>query len=278
MSSCFEMTDARADGCCLPFLRCRSLAVPHGFSTRAGGVSALPHLVSLNLGYGQEDEEQNVTINRSRFFSAVFGRACGANDIVYAHQVHSANVCYVTEEDIGRTDFHLDGFVTDRSEVPLFIRTADCCPILFYDPQHGVIGAAHGGWRGSLAGIAARTVEVMCAHGASPDLIRVAIGPCIHTCCFAVGDDLIEAVREKLPPSIADACLVRQSNGRFHADLIEINRHYLLASRIRPEHFFAADSCSCCHPDLYFSHRASRGRRGLMGAVIMLPAHKYNIR
>ncbi len=254
----------------LPLLRCSLLSAAHGFSCRIGGISTPAHLSSLNLGYGVGDSEDDVRINRSRFFSAVASHPLQDNDAVWAHQIHSATVRCVGRKDLGRDDLSLDGFVTRESGVLLFIRTADCCPLLFCDAENGVIGACHAGWRGSVADIAGETVRAMMQIGADVRHIRCAIGPCIHSCCYEVGDDFVETLCTSLSPDITKQALQRYPDGRYHADLTEINRMLLIRSGMAPEHIAIAPDCTCCQPGRYFSHRASGGRRGLMGSGITL--------
>ncbi len=254
----------------VPVLRSGLITCPHGFSTREGGVSTLPHLASLNLGFDLGDEISFVNENRSRFFTSALGVPTAADGVVLATQIHSDTVFTAGKRDIGRSDLFLDGFVTAEPGVPLFIRTADCCPLLFHDPVHRVIGACHAGWRGTVAGIAARTVDAMCALGAEAVQIRCAIGACIRVCCYEVGDDFADAVRAALPPGLAELCLVPWEDGRIHADLIALNRALLLGAGLTGDHIDVSPSCTACRPDVFFSHRACRGKRGLMGAVIML--------
>ena len=254
----------------VPVIRSALLTVPHGFSTRAGGVSTLPHLASLNLGFDLGDDIANVLENRRRFFSAALGRENPAEEAVYATQVHSDNVIVCGKNDLGRNDLFLDGFVTNEPGVPLFVRTADCCPLLFSDPVHRVIGACHAGWRGTVAGIARKTAEKMCMLGAAPETIRCVIGPCIHVCCYEVGDDFVKAVREAVSPDLADLTLVRWEDGRYHADLTALNRRILLDAGLKDEHIGVCPECTASDPVRFFSHRASKGKRGLCGGVIML--------
>lgn len=267
MEKCTFCTDRTGT---VPVIRSSLLTVPHGFSTREGGVSTIPHLASLNLGFDLGDDIGNVLENRRRFFSAALGRETPAENAVFATQVHSDTVFVCGKTDLGRSDLFLDGFVTNEPGVPLFVRTADCCPLLFSDPVHRVIGACHAGWRGSVAGIAEKTVEKMCSLGAKPADTRCIIGPCIHVCCYEVGDDFVKAVREAVPPALADLCLVGWEDGRIHADLTALNRRILLDAGLTEDHIAVCPECTASDPVRFFSHRASRGKRGLCGGVIML--------
>ena len=157
-------------------------AVTHGFSTRKGGVSPAPW-DSLNLDDRRGDDIANVQEN--------FRRLCAALDTdvqraVLSRQVHRSDVRRVTAEDCGKglwrpQDYDsADGLVTDVPGIPLIVFSADCNVLLLHDPVRRVIGAAHAGWRGTAAGIAAETVRVMAQdYGCDPADIRAAVGPAI---------------------------------------------------------------------------------------------------
>ena len=245
-----------------PVLRSSLLPVPHGFSTREGGVSVLPHLSSLNLGAGLGDTEETVSENRARFFRASLGKE--PEKLMTGIQVHSDRVIAVTRETEAGQE--ADGYVTREKGIALFVRTADCPPILLCDPLAGVIGAVHSGWRGTVKGIAAEAVRQMVSLGADPAFIRAAIGPCIHVCCYEVGDEVADGLHALLGISAEQAVLRR--SGHLFADLPAAIRLTLLRSGLRPDHILAAPDCTCCSPYRFFSHRASGGKRGLGGAVI----------
>jgi hypothetical protein len=150
----------------------------------------------------------------------------------------------------------------------LVVKVADCVPILLSDPKAGVIAALHAGWRGSALGIACRGIERMVQLGADPEQIVVAIGPCIHACCYEVGEDFRLRVEELLGDEICKRFL-KPRGDKLYADLPELNRQFLLASHVKKEHIDISPACTCCHPDRYFSHRASHGKRGTMAAMIV---------
>ncbi len=157
--------------------------VRHGFLSRRGGVSE-GLFQSLNCGLGSGDAADKVAANRARALQRL---GCAGASLVTAFQCHSADVVAVTEPwQPGRAP-RADGLVTDRPGVVLGILTADCAPILLADPQAGVIGAAHAGWKGARAGIAAATVKAMTGLGAVPARILAAIGPAIGRRSYEVG-------------------------------------------------------------------------------------------
>ena len=166
-----------------PCRRSLTLGVPHGFFGRQGGVSAPPY-DTLNAGEGSGDDPDAVAENRTRIRCAL-----GADALVTLHQVHSAEAVFVDGPDQGERP-RADALVTDRPGLALGVLAADCVPVLA--AGGGLVGAAHAGWRGSLAGVLEALVALMAARGAAASGLRVAIGP--HLRHFEVGDDLIGAV------------------------------------------------------------------------------------
>ncbi|MBQ7160985.1 MAG: peptidoglycan editing factor PgeF [Clostridia bacterium] len=236
----------------------------HGFSTRLGGVSEPEHLASMNMGRNLGDDPAAVDENYRRFCAAI---GSDPARVVYTKQIHSATVLTVGASNAGAT-YECDGFVTREKGVALTVRTADCVPILFWSPD-GVVGACHAGWRGTVAGIQRITVERMAELGADPAGIRAAVGASIRGCCYEVGDDFVEAVAASPYGGI---CLdfIGQKDGRPHADLLGMNVALLAGAGVPEEHIAVSDYCTCCKPDLFFSHRASKGKRGVMCALIEL--------
>ncbi|MBR5515407.1 MAG: peptidoglycan editing factor PgeF [Clostridia bacterium] len=245
------------------YFRCTEISTPNGFSTRLGGASVQPHLKSMNLGKNLGDDPVLVEENYRRM-----GQAIGFNEknIVFTNQIHSNTVKYVVEKDIGKT-YDCDGFVTDKKDVVLAVRTADCVPILLY--TKGVVGAVHAGWRGTAASIQANAVKEMVKLGAKPQEIKVAIGACIHKCCYEVGTDFCDTLYELLGREFASRHIEKRG-ASVYCDLVSLNREMLVMAGVKEENIFCSDDCTCCNSDLYFSHRASKGKRGVMSAFISL--------
>lgn len=157
--------------------------LPHGFLGRRGGISTRD-LEGLNVGYGSGDDHGAIAENRRRAIEAVLPGA----ELATVHQVHSAEVVYVERPWPQEGRPHADAMVTDRPNLLLGILTADCAPVLFADAEAGVIGAAHAGWRGALAGVTDATIGAMKKLGARRDRISAAIGPCIGQVSYEVDD------------------------------------------------------------------------------------------
>jgi YfiH family protein len=158
-------------------------ALPHGFLGRVGGVST-GELAGLNVGYGSGDDRQAIDENRRRAIAAVLPGA----ELATVHQVHSAEAVTVERPWPQDQRPHADAMVTDRSGLLLAVLTADCAPVLLADAEAGVIGAAHAGWRGALAGVTDTTIAAMEALGARREHIAAAVGPCIAQPSYEVDE------------------------------------------------------------------------------------------
>lgn len=167
------------------------LKAPHGFFTRLGGVSAGSYS-SLNCGTFGQDDPGHVAENQARAARAIGAEPSG---LVLLKQVHGARVVTVTSSWPGTSLIAADALVTDRAAIALGIITADCVPVLFSDPEGRVVGAAHAGWRGALAGVVESTAAAMRRLGATR--IDAAVGPCIHQQSYEVGPDLRDAIRAR---------------------------------------------------------------------------------
>jgi YfiH family protein len=248
--------------------------VAHAFGTRLGGVSRSP-FESLNLGMSVGDDPEAVRENRRRFFGA-FG--LDPARVVRVRQVHGDRICRVDEALAARPGFPqilldegagYDGLVTDRSDVALVVTTADCQPILIHDPVHGAVAAVHAGWRGTAKGIVTRVLSVLAsAYGSRPEECLAAVGPSIRGCCYEVDAAVTGAMAAALPGWEAHAVPTRP--GHVRLDLAGINRALLEASGLRPDRIADTGLCTSCRTDLFFSHRAEKGRTGRMMNFILL--------
>ena len=245
--------------------------VPHGFSTRKGGVSPAPW-DSLNLRPGCGDAPENLEENFRRFCGAV-----GADNrqIVLARQVHETTVRPCTAADAGKglwrdRDYTADALITNESHLPLAVFSADCGVILLYDPVRRAVGGVHAGWRGCAGGIVERAVrEMERLYGTQPADLLAALGPCIGPCCFETDGDVPEAMRSALGAA-AEPYLERRGP-KWHVDLAGLNRQWLLRAGLTPEHIDVCGLCTACRPDLFWSHRKMGEARGVQAAMIALP-------
>lgn len=222
----------------------------HGFSTRNGGVSPAPFL-SLNLG-GTDDLPENITENRKR---ALGDLNIDITQVSYLNQIHSNIVC---RAQVGKQTG--DALVTNQRNLAIAIGAADCYPVLCYDEKNQVIGAAHCGWKGTLARIAKNTIEEMVKLGAEVSQIKVAIGQGISKVNYQVSEEVIEQFKEA---GFANDCWENRQ-----LDLLKANRFVALETGIKPEHIWSMNRCTT--EDDFFSYRRDNGKTGRMWAVIML--------
>jgi len=225
-----------------------SIAVPHGFFTRRGGVSAGP-FASLNCSISSPDDPDAVRQNRARVADAL-GLEAGC--LVGLTQVHGVAVATVTEPWAAGRGPRADAMVTTRPDIALGIVTADCAPVLFVDPGRNIVGAAHAGWRGAVAGVLEATVEAMTALGADPAGITAAVGPCIAQESYEVAADLRDAV---LARSAADARFFGpgRREDRWQFDLASYCAARLSACGVTRITLTGQDTVA--DEDRFFSHR-----------------------
>lgn len=252
--------------------------IVHAFSTRQGGVSA-PPFATLNLGQSVGDDSAAVEENRRRFFGA-FGVDAGR--VVRVWQAHGDGVLRVDAEAAGRPGFprcllsqqaKFDASITNLPGLALVVTTADCLPILIHDPARRAVAAVHAGWRGTAKRIAARVLGAMReAYGTDPSDCRAAIGPGIRGCCFEVDAAVTDAMATVLPDWGRHAQANRP--GHWLLDLAEVNRAILESAGVRDDRIEDVGLCTSCRTDLFFSHRADKGRTGRMMNFILLKADR----
>lgn len=245
--------------------------VAHGFSTRLGGVSQ-GAFTSLNLGLTRGDDPEHVRENYRRFLSAV-----GASGKAFAmcDQVHGDTVRAITTADVkgdlyGKLHYEADGMMTAIPGVALVVFSADCIPVLLYDPVRRVIAAVHSGWRGTAAGIVTRAVERMGqVYGCRPENILAAIGPGIGPCCFETHEDVPNAMMAAVASPALPFIKIKE-NGKFSVDLKGINAKRLELAGLDPANIAVCRDCTACMEEKYWSHRRQGTERGSMAAVIEL--------
>lgn len=254
--------------------------VYHAFSTRKGGVSS-GIFSTMNLSFGRGDASENVTKNFELF--------CGALNIktdtlVFSAQTHTANILPVTKADCGKwltrpkTWDDIDGLVTADPDVTLVTHYADCVPLFFADPVKKIVGAAHAGWRGTVAGIGGNMIRLMIEkYDCDPRDILVGIGPSIGACCFETDQKTADEFF-RLPDALIRDCIQKRPDPanpaftKYDINLQGVNRNILINVGVLLEHIENADICTKCNHDWLFSHRATNGERGGMVAMIGMRA------
>lgn len=264
------------EGYVLPYLSFSSYeALPyirHMFTTREGGVSKDIY-ESLNLSFTRGDDETAVLENYRRVAQAL---GTTIDHIVTSDQTHTTNVRPVGKEDLGKgitrpRDYKdVDGMITDQPGVLIATFYADCVPLYFVDPVHKAIGLSHSGWRGTVGRMGQATVEAMeKSFGSQPKDLLCAIGPSICQDCYEVSRDVAEAFIFAFPTHEKEI-LQAGALGKYQLDLWKANEIVLTEAGVLKEHIDLAGLCTCCNSSILFSHRASKGKRGNLGAFLML--------
>ena len=246
--------------------------VEHCFTTRAGGVSE-GIFDSLNLSFTRGDDESAVMENYDRLAAALDTRK---EQFVCTDQTHTTNVIRVGKEDCGygvtrqKPYTDVDGLVTDEPGVVLSTFFADCVPLYFVDTVNRAIGLSHSGWRGTVGRMGQRTLEKMATEfGTNPKDVVAAIGPSICQDCYEVSEDVAEEFIKEFSVH-ADEIMINKGNGKYQLDLWKTNEIVLIEAGEKKENIAVTNIGTCCNPDVLFSHRASKGKRGNLGAFMYI--------
>lgn len=243
------------------------------FSTRFGGISR-GALGELNLGFSRGDSLSVVEEN-FRIFCKHMG--VEAEKLVLSDQIHETRVKRVTGEDTCGEEIKkklqgIDGLCTDEQGICLATSYADCVPLFFVDRKHRAIASSHSGWRGTVGKIGKRTVEKMEREfGTSPEDVVAVIGPSICRDCYEVSREVVEAFqREYTREQVEEIVFAGKRPGKYQLDLWAANFLALKEAGLAPEHIHVSGICTCCHPQLFYSHRASKGNRGNLNGFLAL--------
>jgi hypothetical protein len=225
------------------------LRAPHGFSTRAGGVSG-GAFATLNSSFAVGDSPALVTANLSRLAQAA---GVPLERLVTATQVHGSLAVRASPGLV----VEADALWTDEPGVSVGVRTADCVPVLIEDAASRRVAAVHAGWRGVLAGVTSRAVDALVAAGSARDDLRAAIGPCIQRCCYEVDGDL----PARFARAHGEAVVVMQGRRRAHLDLPLALVGELARAGVSGARVTVLPHCTHCD-QRFFSHRRDRGVTG----------------
>lgn len=234
----------------------------HGFFTRHGGVSPSPW-ASLNQGGTNGDARVNVIENRRRMFE-VFGLP--VESIFDSWQVHGREVlCAERPRLLDSPHQKADSILTDRQEITLVMRFADCVPVLLYDPLHNVTGIVHAGWQGTVQRAVSAAVERMqVQYGSRPADILAGIGPSICADHYQIGPEVAAAVHSSFGTNVG--AVLSRSNGSLHLDLWKANQIILAESGVRQVE--QSGLCTACQVADWYSHRAEKGKTGRYGVLL----------
>ena len=255
--------------------------VKHCFTTRIGGVSE-GIFGTMNLSFTRGDDKSAVEENYRRLAEAM---EVDYEKFVFTDQTHTVNVRKVSMADAGKglvreRDYQdVDGLITNEPGLVLSTFFADCVPLYFVDPVHRAIGMSHSGWRGTVARMGRVTLEAMQReYGTKPEDVICAIGPSICQDCYEVSWDVAEEFakefsgheQEILMESPKNEAIQEQADKKYQLNLWRANEIVLLEAGVKKEHIAVTDICTCCNPDVLFSHRASHGKRGNLGGFLCL--------
>jgi YfiH family protein len=241
-----------------------------GFYSRHGGVSPEPW-ASLNVGGTVGDERMHVVENRRRIFDSC---KRPVESIFDSWQVHGTEIiCAQHPRPLDRPHQKADGILTDRADITLFMRFADCVPIVLFDPQKRVIGLVHAGWRGTVTGVAGVAVRNMVKHyGCNPSTIFAGIGPSICVDHYQVGEEVVMAVQNAFEGEVAR--VLQRKNGSCYFDLWQANHIILKKAGVQTiEH---ANICTFSQNEDWYSHRAENGKTGRFAAILALNSPGLN--
>lgn len=253
------------------YYTCEALApVRHAFTTKCGGVSQ-GDCAGLNLGFTRGDCNEHVLQNYQIMAQALH---IPYQNITMTHQVHEDTVQVVDAHTAGTGLVHpmqwdADALITACAQVPLVGYYADCVVALFYDLHTHTCGVCHAGWRGTSIDIMGKTVHAMQQqfHANAHDIIAV-LGPSICGECFETDADVPAAMRATMG-SIVEPFITTRGE-KYHMDLRQINAMLLQRAGLTQEHIIDSGICTCCQSDVFWSHRATNGKRGVQGAMICL--------
>lgn len=269
-----------SNGSVVPLLHFRKLnelsMIEHCFTTRLGGLSE-GMFESLNLSFTRGDDEEKVLENYKRVAEAIGAKA---GQIVTTDQTHTTNVLRVGKKQCGigvtrkRPYTDVDGLITNEPNVVLATFYADCVPLYFVDPVHRAIGLSHSGWRGTVNRMGKQTLIAMNREfGTEAHDVIAAIGPSICQDCYEISQDVAECFVDEFAttddPHASDILLYKGA-GKYQLNLWECNRRVLVEAGVQEDNIAISNICTCCNPSLLFSHRASHGKRGNLGAFMFL--------
>jgi YfiH family protein len=228
----------------MPSMTLQAVTVP--------SLAAVPGLVH---GFERRDGRPPFAETRDETRRRVSDALAARGRLLLLRQVHGARVVHAPWEGTPEADAAVGG----GAGVLLGIETADCLPVFVVDPRRRVLAAAHAGWRGAAQGIAGHAVDALVADGSRPEDLRAALGPCIGSCCYEVGEEVREAFGRH-----ADGLFRPGPAGRPHFDLRAASTRQLAAAGVSPSAIAQVDECTRCHPELYHSYRRDGRGAGRM--------------
>ncbi|MBD3806511.1 peptidoglycan editing factor PgeF [Sulfuricurvum sp.] len=232
------------------------------FTTRHGGVSKAPY-ASGNLAFHVGDNPSDVLCNHDLLAQSL---GYDRHLLVHMRQIHSDHITIIDDSHNFDTPPQCDALITDRKRTPLMVMSADCTPILLYDPAHNAIGAVHAGRAGALNAILPKTINAMHqAFGSQKEDMKIVLGPSIHRCCYEINESIANETEAKGYPNA-----LRKEEGKVFLDVNAILLQQLHEIEIMSDQIEVIDHCTSCRCDEYFSYRADHQHTGRIAGVILL--------
>jgi len=235
----------------------------HAISTK---ITQMPYAFSLALHTGEE--ERSIVANRNILAKAL--ESSSPLHFIVANQTHSDHIKIIDNSVSRGWKSNLDAIedcdalITNLSNVVLTILTADCVPILLYDPVQQVVAAVHAGWKGSKAQIVKKTVRKMIhTFDTNPTDIQVGIAPSIGACCYEVGEDVAKYFFDT-------PLAYKQKEEKYMLNLPYVNKQQLLECGVKESHIEMSHICTACNVEHYFSYRKEQGCSGRFMSMIAL--------
>ena len=244
----------------------------HAISTRQGGVST-GNYSNLNLGFHVGDSHDSVLENHHRVSQSL---GFDLSSLVSCQQIHHDTIALIGKQYLKTSSYlpdtmieQTDALITDTPGITLMTRHADCVPLLFYNPKTHTAAVSHAGWKGTLAYVALKTVDLLAKeYKCHRQDIQVGLGPSIGPCCYYISNTMADLASEKL---IKGNCFVReQSDNKLSFDLWQANREQLLKGGIPEENIYSSEVCTSCTVDHFFSYRKEKNVTGRFAAFIGL--------
>jgi len=234
----------------------------HAFTDRHGGTGSGAY-TSLNLAYHVGDDAAVVDANQLRLAQML---GYDPKRLVHMRQIHSDRIVVCTLQMDFDTRPECDALITNIPGQPLMVMVADCTPVLLYDPVRHATAAVHAGRAGALKNIVGKTVAAMQkVYGTQPGDLLAALGPSIHACCYEIGPEVAQEVKDA---GFGEA--LQKSGGRDYLDVNRILVSQLRGAGVRPSHIDDTAECTSCRSDLLFSYRKEGGTTGRQAGIIML--------
>lgn len=265
----------------LPFIK-------HGFSTREGGESK-GYLGSMNLSYSRGDDPETVDYNFKTICDVL---KIDTENLVLSDQVHETKVHVATKEDCQGENLRerklkgIDGLITNEKKVALCTSYADCVPLYMVDKEKRAIGHSHSGWRGTVGKIGKKTIEKMEEQfGTKAEDVIAVIGPSICQNCYEVSQDVKNAfegfvnadliveqqhMSKEYVEKMIDAVFREKENNKYDLDLWLANQLIFMEAGVKKENISVSCMCTCCNSEIFYSHRASCGKRGNLAGFLVL--------